>query len=108
MRKENPPELSEEFSTSTSSLCRFLKTATNRRKINAPYTYAICSKLDKEMGIKKKRAKNKHRITINVSGEVFETYTETLKIFPTTLLASEERRAKYFCGCTQVRLTMYI
>lgn len=38
----------------------------------------------------------KQRITLNISGEKFETYEETLKRFPNTLLGSEQKRARYY------------
>lgn len=41
-------------------------------------------------------AKN-NRITINVSGQIFETYEDTLNRFPTTLLGSSKKRQQHFC-----------
>ena len=37
------------------------------------------------------------RITINVSGQIFETYENTLNRFPTTLLGNSKKRQQYFC-----------
>jgi len=37
------------------------------------------------------------RVTINVSGEMFETHERTLQRFPETLLGDECKRHKYFC-----------
>ena len=37
------------------------------------------------------------RITVNVSGERYETFESTLQRFPKTLLANEEKRKRYFC-----------
>ena len=43
------------------------------------------------------------RITINVSGKIFETKQSTLDRYPNTLLSSEniEERSKYFCSQSQ-------
>ena len=38
----------------------------------------------------------KRRITINVSGQRYQTYIETLEKFPKTLLGDKERREEYF------------
>lgn len=38
----------------------------------------------------------KSRITLNISGERFETYEETLERFPKTLLGSREKRCRYY------------
>lgn len=38
------------------------------------------------------------RVQINVSGEIFETYNNTLKRFPETLLGNERRRERYYCS----------
>ena len=40
--------------------------------------------------------RRKHRITINISGEIFETFCETLARFPTTLLGSRRKRLPYY------------
>ena len=37
------------------------------------------------------------RITINVSGQIFETYENTLNRFPSTLLGNSRKRKQYFC-----------
>lgn len=42
-----------------------------------------------------------NRITINVSGEMFETHERTLRRFPETLLGDKEKRHKYFCWKSQ-------
>ena len=44
----------------------------------------------------KKRRKYKERVTINVSGDRYETYLLTLENYPHTLLGSEERRKYYW------------
>lgn len=38
----------------------------------------------------------KRRITLNISGERFETYEETLERFPQTLLGSADKRAQFY------------
>eukprot|EP00794_Sanderia_malayensis_P012865 gene12865-14190_t len=38
----------------------------------------------------------RHRVTINVSGERYQTYLETLERFPKTLLGDVERREQYY------------
>ena len=38
----------------------------------------------------------RHKITINVSGQRFQTYVETLDRFPRTLLGDSSRREKYY------------
>ena len=45
---------------------------------------------------KKKHDPNNNRITINVSGLVFETYERTLAKFPESLLGSPAKRAAYY------------
>lgn len=42
-----------------------------------------------------------NRITINVSGEMFETHERTLRRFPETLLGDKDKRHKYFCWKSQ-------
>ena len=41
-------------------------------------------------------SKCRSRVTINVSGEIFETFEETFERFPTTLLGNKRRRGKYY------------
>ena len=43
----------------------------------------------------------KHKAWINISGEIFETYVETLERFPTTLLGDKQKRCKYLCAHPQ-------
>ncbi len=40
--------------------------------------------------------RKRHRVTINVSGERYQTYLETLERFPKTLLGDKERRDQYY------------
>ena len=41
------------------------------------------------------------RIVLNISGEIYETYVETLNRFPNTLLGSTQKRIKHFCPTTK-------
>lgn len=43
-----------------------------------------------------KKRSNRERIRINVSGETFETFEDTLARFPSTLLGSKSKRSQYF------------
>ena len=43
----------------------------------------------------------KTRVAINISGEIFETFYETLERFPTTLLGSKDKRGPFYCSRTQ-------
>lgn len=40
--------------------------------------------------------RNRERVRINVSGETFETFEDTLARFPSTLLGSKSKRSQYF------------
>ena len=40
------------------------------------------------------------RVTINISGEIFETFLETLERYPTTVLGSKRKRLPFFCHRT--------
>ena len=39
-------------------------------------------------------------IAINISGELYETYDETLKRFPNTLLGNSRKRSRHYCAQT--------
>ncbi|XP_066929419.1 potassium voltage-gated channel subfamily A member 1-like [Clytia hemisphaerica] len=41
------------------------------------------------------------RVTLNISGEIYETYTKTLSRFPGTLLGDNEKRNNFFCDTRQ-------
>ena len=41
-----------------------------------------------------------YRVTINISGEIFETFLETLERYPTTVLGSKRKRLPFFCHRT--------
>ena len=43
---------------------------------------------------------NSKRITINVSGSIFETFEETLQRFPYSLLGDKAKRNQYYCSET--------
>ena len=43
------------------------------------------------------RTKRYERVVLNISGEVFETFGNTLKRFPETLLGDFDKRRRYFC-----------
>ena len=45
--------------------------------------------------------RSKKRVTLNVSGEIFETYEDTLERFPGTLLGERQVRHVYFCPVSQ-------
>ena len=40
------------------------------------------------------------KIVINISGEIFETYSDTLSRFPETLLGDKEMRGQHYCSQT--------
>ena len=44
---------------------------------------------------------SKRRVVINISGEIFETFFETLSRFPMTLLGNKRKRWSYFCQYRQ-------
>ena len=60
--------------------------------------FSMCRRLQVEYS--KPDRKWKNRVMINISGEIFETYYETLKKFPGTLLADDEQLSKYICPST--------
>ena len=43
----------------------------------------------------------RHKITLNVGGERYETYLHTLKRFPDTLLGDKAKRSRYYCPNTR-------
>lgn len=43
-----------------------------------------------------KQTRKRERVRINVSGEMFETFEETLARYPSTLLGSKDKRSRYF------------
>lgn len=54
--------------------------------------------------IKHRTSKDNHnsnrRVTINVSGSIFETFEETLERFPDSLLGDRAKRSRYYCPKT--------
>lgn len=52
------------------------------------------------MTVSTMKSKHYKQVTLNVSGEIFETYSSTLERFPDTLLGSEQKLKSYLCSET--------
>ena len=50
---------------------------------------------------RKKKRETRRRLTLNISGEIYETYDTTLRRFPESLLGDVDKRRMFYCSLTE-------